>query len=222
MQVKDSSDIDRNAQIILDYMRLNMNVRPSDLIVGMGCLDTRVAERSAELYLQGYGKLIIFTGASGRITSGKFSLTEAERFRDVAIKMGVPESKILLETKSTNTGDNIRHTEALLSQKRLSPRSIIFVTKPYMERRVHATYLKQWQNQSINFTVTSPQLTYEQHYAPGTIPKDLFLNILVGDLQRMNEYAHKGYQVPQNIPSDVWAAYERLIAAGYDKQIINS
>jgi len=33
-------------------------------------------------------------------------------------------------------------------------------------------------------------------------------------------YAAKGFQIHQEIPDDVWTAYEELIAAGYDKHLI--
>ena len=47
-----------------------------------------------------------------------------------------------------------------------------------------------------------------------------FLNILVGDLQRIDLYGRNGFQIPQEIPPDVWAAYRRLVNAGFDKQLI--
>ena len=215
-----TSAIDRDAQDILKYMRLDMPVMPGDIIVGLGCLDTRVAERAAQLFLDGYGKLLIFTGATGRVTTGVLSRPEAENFRDIALSMGVPASKILLETHAANTGANIVLTEQLINKKQLNPQSIIFVTKPYMERRVYATFRKQWQNRAIKATITSPQLTYADHFAPNTIPKELFLNVMVSDVQRLKEYAQLGYQIEQKIPDKIWAAYERLVAAGYNKQLV--
>jgi hypothetical protein len=43
---------------------------------------------------------------------------------------------------------------------------------------------------------------------------------MVGDLQRLRVYPEKGFQIPQEIPADVWAAYEELVRAGYDKYLI--
>ena len=42
---------------------------------------------------------------------------------------------------------------------------------------------------------------------------------MVGDLQRIKLYAEKGFQVHQEIPDDVWQAFERLVALGFDKQL---
>jgi hypothetical protein len=46
------------------------------------------------------------------------------------------------------------------------------------------------------------------------------INIMVGDLQRIKEYPAKGFQIYQEIPHDVWAAYEELIEAGYSKRLV--
>ena len=46
------------------------------------------------------------------------------------------------------------------------------------------------------------------------------IQIMVGDLQRIRIYAEKGFQIPQYIPGQVWNAYERLVEAGFDQQLI--
>lgn len=45
---------------------------------------------------------------------------------------------------------------------------------------------------------------------------------MVGDLQRIKFYPAKGFQVYQEIPNDVWNAYEQLIAAGFDKHLMKA
>jgi hypothetical protein len=44
---------------------------------------------------------------------------------------------------------------------------------------------------------------------------------MVGDLQRIKIYPAKGFQVEQDIPGDVWEAYEKLLEMGFDECIIN-
>jgi hypothetical protein len=46
------------------------------------------------------------------------------------------------------------------------------------------------------------------------------INIMVGDLQRIKIYPEKGFQVYQEIPEEVWDAYERLVILGFDKHLI--
>ena len=212
------NEIDELAQKLLNYMKLDMLVHQADVIVGMGTLDSRVAERSAQLFLDGFADLLIFTGGFGRITKDHHTVSEVERFRDIAISMGVPADKIIIETESTNTGDNIIFNQRLLSARSKELRSIIFVTKPYMERRVRATFKKQWAGSQPEMTVTSPKFTYEDYFNED-IPKELFLNVLVSDVQRMKVYVERGYQVAEEIPQAVWVAYERLVELGYDKQL---
>ncbi len=43
---------------------------------------------------------------------------------------------------------------------------------------------------------------------------------MVGDLQRIKEYPKKGFAVEQEIPDDVWGAYEQLVKVGYTKHLI--
>lgn len=210
---------DDYAKKILEYMRLNMDLKPCDAILGLGSLDTRIADRAAELMLNSYSDLLIFSGGYGKITKDHNKATEAELFRDIALAEGVSSDKILLEPKSTNTGENIRFTEQLLRDKDIKVASLIVVTKPYMERRVYAAFKKQWSNPSLELLVTSPQISYEEHFNGG-IPKDLFLNIMVGDLQRIKVFPKLGFQIEQEIPKDVWDAFKALVAQGYTTHLL--
>lgn len=45
---------------------------------------------------------------------------------------------------------------------------------------------------------------------------------MVGDLQRIKIYPSLGYQIYQEIPDQVWAAYEELVARGYTEHLIES
>lgn len=210
-------EIDRLARIIWDYHHLHHELKKADVILALGSNDVRVAERAAELFLAGYAPLLIFSGGVGRLTAGMWSKSEAEVFADIAVKMGVPNEKILIEGKSTNTGENISFTKELLSERGLNPKSFIVVQKPYMERRAYATFAKVWPEKS--FIVTSPEISFES-YPNEVLSKDLIINIMVGDLQRIKEYPLLGFQIQQDIPAEVWSAYEGLVSAGYTKHLI--
>ena len=47
------------------------------------------------------------------------------------------------------------------------------------------------------------------------------ISIMVGDLQRIRMYPAKGFQIPQDIPDDVWQAYRELVEAGYDSRLVD-
>lgn len=208
-------------QILWDYLSLHQNVEKADVILGFGCYDDNVARRAAELYHQGYGPKLLFTGGLGRNTMGLFSVTEAEKFANVAIACGVPEEDILLENKSTNTKENIHFTRRLLEEKGIPHSRILGVHKPYMERRIVAAMGVYWPEQT--FTVTSfPQTLLEalEDAKRQGMEESNTISTIVGDFQRIELYAQKGYQLPQYIPPEAWDAYHRLVAMGYDSQLV--
>ncbi len=86
-----------------------------------------------------------------------------------------------------------------------------------MERRAYATFCKQWPN--VECLVTSPQISYEE-YATDEVFRELFINLMVGDLLRIKEYPAQGFQIHQDIPDDVWEAYEKLVVLGYNKYLV--
>jgi len=200
-----------------DYHLLNHKMEKADCILTLGSHDLRVPERAAELYLQGFAPLMIMSGGLGNFTQEIWTEKEADKFAAIAIEKGVPANAILIENKSTNTGENILFTQKLLEEKGLEPNNFIVVQKPYMERRSFATFKKHWPHKKL--IVTSPQISFEE-YPNEEIPMERVINIMVGDLQRIKMYPAKGFQVYQEIPEDVWEAFEKLVALGFDKHLM--
>jgi uncharacterized SAM-binding protein YcdF (DUF218 family) len=205
------------AGILWDYMLLRHEVSPADVILVLGSNDVRVGEHGARLFLRGLAPLMVCSGNVGRLTAGRFEKSEAETFADAAVRLGVPRSAILIEDASTNTGENIDRSRALLASRGIHPSRLILVQKPYMERRAWATFKRRWSEPDL--MVTSPPIPYDEYPTPG-IPRDLVINILVGDVQRMRVYAERGFQVPQPVPDEVWAAWEELVARGYTGHLV--
>lgn len=205
------------SSILWDYHQMQQPLRQSDLILALGSHDLRVAEWAADLYLDGWAPLLVFSGGLGNLTSGIWTVPEADQFAEIAIRKGVPEEAILIENKSTNTGENIQFTQALLQRRGLDPQSFIVVQKPYMERRSYATFKKHWPEKEL--IVTSPQYTLAT-YPNEEIPLEKVIHIMVGDLQRIKIYPAKGFQIEQDIPEKVWAAYEQLVALGFDQHLV--
>ncbi len=205
------------AKILWDYLHMNHRLEKSDCILALGSHDLRVAERAAELYLEGWAPLLILSGGLGNLTKEIWSEPEADQFAAIAVKKGVPAENILIENKSTNTGENILFTQNLLAQKEINPSSFIVVQKPYMERRSFATFKKHWPEKKL--LIASPQIPFEK-YANENIPIERVINIMVGDLQRIKIYPQKGFQIYQEIPQQVWEAYEKLIDAGFNKHLV--
>jgi len=205
------------AQQLWDYHHMNHQPAKADCILALGSHDLRVADRAAELYLQGWAPLVIMSGGLGNFTQDMWTETEADQFAAIAMQKGVPADAVLIENKSTNTGENILFTHQLLKANRLDPQNFIVVQKPYMERRSYATFKKHWPDK--NLLVTSPQIPFAE-YATEEIPLERVINIMIGDLQRIKLYPAKGFQIYQEIPAGVWDAYKRLVAMGFDKHLV--
>lgn len=216
-----TDNVYKDLAILWDWLGMHTQPGPADIILGMGCYDEQIPLRAAELYHQGLAAVVVFSGGLGRNTQALFRTTEAERFAQLAIEAGVPERAILVEEKSANTAENFLFTKALLAERGIPARRILAVHKPYMERRVCAAAAVYWPEAS--FTVTSPQTDIAGHIraaqAAGMTEAGV-IETVVGDAQRMELYAQKGYQIPQRIPPRVRAAYKRLVAAGYTGQLV--
>jgi uncharacterized SAM-binding protein YcdF (DUF218 family) len=208
--------IDALARIIWDYMKLNQKLTPADCILVFGSHDPRVATCGAELFLRRLAPLSLFSGKRGGLTQ-KWSKTEAEKFAQIAIRAGVPRSKILIEKEATNTGENVLFTKRLLEKRGLNAGSFLVVQKPYMERRTWATFKKVWPRKKI--IVTSPPISFED-YPNRSISKRDVIAIMLSDLQKIALYPQKGFQIPQRIPKKVLDCYRQLVKLGYTEHLV--
>lgn len=205
------------AHKIWDYHHMGHQITKADCILALGSHDLRVADRAAELYLEGWAPIIIFSGGLGNFTQHVWTEPEADQFAAIARNHGVPAEAILIENKSTNTGENILFTQQLLRNRGLEVEHFILVQKPYMERRSFATFKKHWPDKQL--TVTSPQISFD-NYPNEEIPLEKVINIMVGDLQRIMEYPALGYQIYQQVPDEIKEAYEILKTSGFDKHLM--
>jgi len=215
-----NEEVLRLARIIWEYHCVPQEAVAADVIIALGTNDLRVAEFAAELFLQGYGATLVCTGGvahQGDLLETSWEKTEAEMYADVAIGRGVPRDKILLETRATNTAENIRFARDLLRQHEIRPRSILLAVKPFMRRRVWATLPMEWPE--MRATLASPRMTLDEYFTRELAPEKI-INIMMGDLQRIWVYARKGWSAPQLLPAEVREAYLKLAALGFTKHLI--
>jgi uncharacterized SAM-binding protein YcdF (DUF218 family) len=208
--------IDKAAKIIWDYLKLDMPLQKAEGMLIFCSNDLRVAEHAANLFHRGYAPWICTSGGVGRLTYDLFHKPEAEAFADVLRKNSVPESSILIENQATNTAENIFFTRQLLQKHRKTPASLLVLQKPYMERRTLAALIQYWPEMKV--IPSSPPISFDDYPFTGFSKEDL-INVLVGDFQRIQLYADRGWQAPQQIPAAVWDAYDFLIQNGYTKQL---
>jgi len=207
-------------QTIWNYHLMNHPLEKADCILTLGSHDLRVAEHAADLFLEGWADTLIFSGGLGRLTEGIWERPEAEVFAELAVQKGVPKAKIYTEALSTNTGENLKNTKALMDKEGMDFEKFIVVQKPYMERRAYATFKKHFPEK--NCLISSPALDYQSYCLAHDeeINHERVIHLIVGDLQRIKVYAEKGFQVAQQVPEEVWEAYRTLVKMGYTEHLI--
>ena len=207
-----------SAKILWNYLKLGQPLCKSDIVVAMGSHDVRTAEYAAQLVLDGWAPLLLCSGGLGRLTSGVWQETEADRFAEAAMQTGLPAGKILRETRSTNTGENLTFSKTLWEENVLSVNSVLLVQKPYMERRLYAAARLKWPK--LKICVSSPPFSFEA-YPTQDIPMDTVIHIMVGDFQRILLYPQKGFAIPQPVPESVQMAFDHLVNCGFVDQLID-
>ncbi|EEY98284.1 hypothetical protein VOA_002104 [Vibrio sp. RC586] len=206
-----SKHLYQHIEILWHYLQLHQQPEPADVILVLGSNDVRVAEHAAKLYHQGIAPRVLFSGGLGRFTQGVFQQTEAEIFAALAKEAGVPEKAILLETQSTNSGENILFSHHLLAQQAQPIQRILLVQKPYMERRAYATFMKQWPDTIESVQVTSSGVSFFD-YLTSELTSDFVIDAMLGDFERIRDYPALGFQIVQTIPESVTQAYQTLLS----------
>ncbi len=188
----------------------------ADLILVLGNHELRVPDYAAALYHRGAAPLVVCSGGFGKLTASRWSEPEAVVFSRRCEALGVPPERLRRETRSTNTGENFAFSRTLLEAEGLFPRTGLLVTKPYMAKRALATAAVQWP--AVSWAVGTPAVAFEEYFPDG--PGEEELAVMVGDLQRLRVYAACGFQAPVEVPEELWAVYERLVADGFDGHVI--
>lgn len=186
---------------------------PTDFMLVLGSHDLMVPVLAAELFHEKAAPLVVCSGGHGKITKRLWRESEGKTFAKKCLELGVPKSKILVENRAKNTGDNFNFTRNLLSRKGIKVNSGLIVCKPYMARRALATATKQWPE--VTWHVATPKVSFKDYISKTDQKREI--SVIVGDLERMRVYADRGFQTPVNIPDDVWQAYEFLKNSGFTK-----
>ena len=207
-------------RILWNYMHLNQSLQKCDLIIGCGCSDMEVPVKCATLKKEGYAPKILFCGGLGKRTKHYLNQTEAEVFKEIAMKEGVSEEDILIETKSTNTQDNFKFARKIIEEQNIPFNRILIVHGPFSERRTLAAAETIFPDKEL--FITSPNVTFHSFLELlGNNPKEAFdiISVIVGDIQRMVIYPQFGWQTEQPIPNEVYQAYNDLKKLGFTKFI---
>ncbi|MEA1910025.1 MAG: YdcF family protein [Patescibacteria group bacterium] len=108
----------------------------SDAIVVISGGETRQrVEEAVKLFEEEYAPAVIMSGAAR--DEGP---SNAEAMKRIAVNLGVPDDKILVEEDSTNTVANAKLVRAIIEENKLT--KIILVTSPYHQRRAYIAFSK--------------------------------------------------------------------------------
>lgn len=208
---------------IWNYMKIDMKIEKSDLIIGCGCLNLEIPVKCADLLKENYAQNILFSGGLGKLTTDKFQKTEAEIFKDIAIEKGIEPRKIYLEKESTNTGDNFSFSLKIIEKYKIKSDKIIIVHNNLSQRRTLSAAKARIKNKEIS--ITSPNKTFSQFIEKlnNSTEEEQYriISVIVGDIQRLIIFPQLGWQTENEVPEIIIADYYKLKKLGYNKYIFD-
>ncbi|MFG1952096.1 YdcF family protein [Micromonospora sp. NPDC048830] len=210
-------EIRADVETLWRYHDMRHALRPCDVGIGLGSHDLGVAVIATRLFHEGLFPWIVFTGANAPTTVERFPRGEAVHYREYAVEQGVPAESILVEPSATNTAENLEYSRALLAERQITVRSVLIMSRPYQQRRAYATCKLMWPE--VDVVCASNPLELDDYVRSIGDPRRV-VNMLVGDTQRIEVYAERGFAIPQEMPDEVRVAFERLVAAGYTSRLI--
>jgi uncharacterized SAM-binding protein YcdF (DUF218 family) len=206
-----------DVEVLWEYHNMGHTLRPCDAGIGLGSHDLGVAIIATDLFHQGMFPHLVFSGANAPTTIERFPQGEAVAYREYAIEHGVPAEAILIDTVAANTAQNIDFTRALLEGQGIPVDSVLLMSRPYQQRRAFATCKKRWPE--VDVICYSRPLSLDDYVASiGDTRK--VVDMLVGDTQRIEVYAERGFAIAQHVPADVREAFKRLVSAGYVSRLV--
>ncbi|WP_327349680.1 YdcF family protein [Streptomyces sp. NBC_01321] len=212
------SDADRaDARVIWDFHQVGHEPRPCSAAITLGSLDLGVASTTANLYHAGMFPVVVFTGDTSAATKERFPRGEAIHYREHALSLGVPDEAILLEPKASNTGQNIGFSREVLENAGIAVTTVLLISMPYMQRRAYATCRKLWPE--VEPVCVSQPLAFDE-YAKTHDDEKQFIDMLMGDMERVMEYPKRGFAIEQHVPERVRDAFDRLRTRGYDSWLL--
>jgi uncharacterized SAM-binding protein YcdF (DUF218 family) len=135
-------------------------------------------------------------------------------YREYAVRNGVPPEAILVEPHATNTAENIEFSRRLLGRP---VSSVMVMSRPYHQRRAYATCRKIWPEVDV-VCASNPMPLNAYIDSIGDVRK--VIDMLVGDTQRIEVYAERGFAIRQVLPDEVRASFDRLVKAGFTSRLI--
>ncbi|MGX7244298.1 ElyC/SanA/YdcF family protein [Enterococcus quebecensis] len=224
---------------VIDYLAAKEEVTENyDLAILAGNSLPYLADELIHLYKQKKASAFMLVGGIGHATpflrenfknigmniSGS---CETEMYLDYfKLKYHLDKDQFLIETESTNSGENASFSLEKVQESDLNPRKVLLLQDPILQRRTKETFHKEWQETHAHFTNYVPivpfvktvdeRITFEDNRLNGLWNKDYFFSLVLGEIDRLrndeNGYGPNGrnYIGAVEIPESVQLAYEQL------------
>lgn len=176
----------------------------AEAIFVFGHYEPQVAHHAAELLKKGRAPWVIISG-KGRDAIPKGFKTESDFYKSLMIADGVSESVMILEREATNSLENVIMGMAVAHKVGVNPKSVVLCAMPPLLRRSCATFRKQFPEVSVCGSAFPIPIEW---FTPRRVSR------LLGEIQRLHEYAEKGDIVKVEIPDEVLFAAEKIRQAG--------
>jgi hypothetical protein len=179
-----------------------------DAVIGFGHFDLNIPRRCGQLQQSGAARHIIFTGGIGAGTAD-LGEPEANAFLAELTKEYPTTSpiQVIIENRSTNTGENIRFTRDLLEGSYADLafgqgiHSVLLVANPCRQRRVWLTWRQLLPSiPAYNAPATG---TLEQQELLFASKGQNVISQLLGEFERIRDYPARGWITASPIPNEV-------------------
>ena len=163
-----------------DFLVVRDELHPADVIHVISGLDHR-ADYGIQLYQEGYGRQIFFTGGWCPIIDGN----HAERGKERALQQGVSLEAIAIDGSwVTSTYSEAVKLQAFIADSPVPIRSVIVVSDPYHMRRARWTYRR----------LLGSQISLQMAPVP----------------YRLSPF-HRGWWTDNESCQDVWSEYLKIV-----------
>ena len=209
-----------------------------DLILLLGNAVAQTGLMAYDLYQKGQATYFMIAGGRGHTTDilektlqtkyeVKIGQSDAELFKMAIEKQFGRDDSILMEKKSTNSGENITLAFAELKKHNIEVKNVLLVHDPLMQRRVDATARLQQPVVSFdNYRCFLPHVKDLRltNQIWGLWSQERYLALVLGEMKRVlddeNGYGPKGagYLAHVDVPAKVLAAYQHLLAKYHNYQ----
>jgi hypothetical protein len=190
----------RSVAALLEYLAVTDPPRPADIIWALGSNELGVARRAISLFQGGLAPWVVFSGGRGHRWPN-LPQSEAELFAAEARSAGVPARAVLVETRSTNTGENVRFSAKLFADRGLDVRSALLVTIPPFQRRAFLTARTRLPAVDC---VNAPMSWADEPAWPDERLLEI-ASLCAGEIHRLTDYPRLGFidQDPDGLPAAI-------------------